>query len=668
MIKFYATAAIAALALASCNKEIELAVTPANGEGIQVSIVADNALDGTKTALSGASSVVWTATDKVGFVNVAAKEKAESGVADIDGDGKATFTATVENTGSYFAYYPYSTDWALSDEGNVQHRIKTAQTPASATTFDPKADVLVSEAFDVTATGAKETPSTIRFKRLGAFLKIRFVDNTTGTKLSDQYATTVSIQSAGTGAQRLATKLVFNETGIVDEVPAEYTITATYESGVYAISNASQAAYLGVRPVTLPSGSNLIITANTAKYSISKTVTLSSDVTIGSGDILPIRVTINDADLPMSVTKLWDKISGDTGNGISGSWMASLTDGVVTGTAQGDRNVAIDGENVYVAEFNNSKNIWAISIADPSSVKRLPTTSVKSEGLSNNYLSCVRSVRNSNPSYNGGKDVLIATNLMSGGNNTLYIYDNGIDAEPRVVEMLNCDGRLGDTFTTYGDYGNCMLTFGKHEGNGFVHFALPTSGNSTSLQNRFQITVGGENTNTANFPAFYPIPGDITKGVYGQRGEARAMWAEASTDEATVFSAWEQAWATPAIKLHYGIGGDATNGNGYAVGYNFLELGGKRYVIYGRISSAGSCELIIREGAMSDAWTTILGLDGVAEPKPRIFYEKIVTKNDSFLSGNSGLDIAVYKKSETEAYIAIDKQNVGLTVYTMSIE
>ena len=652
-------AAVAAAALVSCAKEKEMdkpEVAPAS-EGIKVSLKADAV---TKTYIEGVTPK-WKGTDAVGVFTGTNTTNAQFTNTQADGEA-AIFNGSVPAAGTYYAYYPYSTGGANDTGALVQIPSEQHPTPTS---FDGAADILVSESFEVSTTD--ETPINVKFRRLGSFLKFTFVDETTGSVLAGLHATKVSV-IVDNGDFRPCPSVRVTPEGLGTRGAGMKTVKALYDDDVYELTADGKATYIGILPQTFAIGASFDVTITTSKFDLKKTLVLDKAIELRGGQILPITVKIKNADIPVTVTKLWDKISGDTANGITGSWMASLTDGVVTGNAQGDRNVAIDGENVYVAEFNNSKNIWAISIANPSIVKRLPTTSVKSEGLSDNYLSCVRSVRNTNPSYNGGKDIVIATNLMSGGNNTLYIYDNGIDAEPRVVEMLNCAGRLGDTFTTYGDYGHCMLTFGKHNGNGFVHFVLPTTGTSTSLQNRYQITIGGENTNTQNFPAFYPIPGDITKGVYAQRGEARAMWAEASTDEETVWSAWDTAWGTPAVKLHYGIGGDATNGNGFAVGYNFLEFNGKRYVIYGRISSLGSCELIIREGAMSDAWTTILGLDGVAEPKPRIFYEKIVTKNDSYLSGNSGLDVAVYKKSETEAYIAIDKQNVGLTVYKMSLE
>ena len=66
MIKFFAFAAIAALAFVSCQKEVEVSVVPA-GEGIQIAVVAD--MPQTKTELTGANTIGWSAGDKIDFVN-----------------------------------------------------------------------------------------------------------------------------------------------------------------------------------------------------------------------------------------------------------------------------------------------------------------------------------------------------------------------------------------------------------------------------------------------------------------------------------------------------------------------------------------------------------------------------------------------------------------------
>ena len=657
-----AAAAAAVAALVSCNKEIEKPEVPQESEGIKV--VINTGAPETKTYIEG-TTPKWKATDAVGVFTGAAGANVKFTNTSADG-AAAVFAGTVPASGTYYAYYPYSS--ATPNENGQYIQIPADQHP-TPTSFDGATDILISEAIEINTTDA--TTVNTRFRRLGSFLKFVFKDGTTGKRLSGVTATKVSVivdNTYGDGSYRPCPSVRVKPDGLGARGEGMKTISANYGDGVFELTADGNAVYLGILPQPFATGSSFDITITAGDATIKKTVTFKKDFELTSGRILPVPITLEDADYPektVKIEKLWDMVSGDTANGISGSWLASLSADGKNGNAQGDRNMTMDGENVYIAEFNNSKNIWAINI-ETKSVKLLPTTAVLDEGLSNNYLSCARIIRNSNPAYNGGKDVLVVSNLTSGSNNRLYIYDNGIDNEPRVVEMKNCAGRLGDTFTAFGEYEKCMLTFGKHGGNGFVHFQLPVSGTSTSLQNRYNITIGGADANTVNFPALYNIPGDITKGVYAQRGEARAMWVEAATTEDKVWSEWNVKYDTPAVRLHYGLDGDS--GNGFATGYNFLEFAGKRYVIYGRFPSAGSAELIIREGASTDEWKNILGLDGGVSPMPRIFYEKIITKNDSFVSGNTGLDVAVYKKSESEVYIAIDKQNVCLSVYKMSFK
>lgn len=241
MIKFYATAAIAALALASCNKEIELAVTPVE-DSIKVAVVADMPM--TRTALGeagvGTIAVNWVnGVDKVGFFNHTADVNIESSAAAVDGSGRATFTATVPSEGTYYAYYPYqnetgsnapTTDGVVSRIPNVQVLIPN--------TFDPKADLMVSTGFS--ASGSTSTdPTTIQFKRLGAFLKFTFVNGTT-KDLSAETVTSISIERVGDveGAEpekNLAAKYRVSSSGATYQNSGYKSITATVDETPFTL-------------------------------------------------------------------------------------------------------------------------------------------------------------------------------------------------------------------------------------------------------------------------------------------------------------------------------------------------------------------------------------------------------------------------------------------------
>ena len=128
---FALSAIVAASAFVSCTKEIEKIETP-NADGIKVAIVAD--ASATKTQLDGATNVIWSAGDKVGFINGEANVNVQSDDAVIDSENRATFTGTVKTAGTYYAYYPYfneaNASYAPSGEG-VTVRVSNEQHPST---------------------------------------------------------------------------------------------------------------------------------------------------------------------------------------------------------------------------------------------------------------------------------------------------------------------------------------------------------------------------------------------------------------------------------------------------------------------------------------------------------------------------------------------------------
>lgn len=356
-----------------------------------------------------------------------------------------------------------------------------------------------------------------------------------------------------------------------------------------------------------------------------------------------IQVATAPAQKVTKVEKLWEKISTE-----GAAWNSYYG-----GTAGTDRNVAIDGKYVYLAEFGSSKKIWAIEIANPENVTAVANTTIKSEGFDGSiFLSCPRVVKKNN-----GDPILIVSNLSTGAYGWLYAYEEGITAEPKAIKLNQYDAgrRLGDTFTTWGNYENLVMIFGSHNGNGFVTFQLPpNAGNVSGLWSRFALDLGG-------MPAYYPFPDNIAKGIYAVRGEARDQFATVADITNDNVRTTEGAHAVTAKKLNYSAGM-----NGSAAGYNFVEFNGKRYVIYGKETmNTKNGQLLVREGELTTPWETILGVDTVDADYTTAFY------TDSFTGGmassNSAVDVAIWQTAN-EIFIALDKQKAGLAVYRMYAE
>ena len=323
------------------------------------------------------------------------------------------------------------------------------------------------------------------------------------------------------------------------------------------------------------------------------------------------------------------------------------------GTAGSARNVAMDDESIYVAEFNSSKNLWAIDLKDPSRVRKVPVGTVLSEGLADICLTCPRVLRNEDPAINGGRDVLVVSNLSTGQKLKMYFYINGTSEDPSVVNFnIWADRRLGDTWTFWGtlqkgmfymkdfDDGTALMTF-KQEGR--------FTGNN-SLQGRFVMPATG-----AGAATWWPYPENKNAGLYGIRNKVNSYVVAFQSDS----------WSA--------TGGNETTSSqldGYYENceFQYIEYAGKRFVAYTRQVDGSDGRLFVLEGKATDSWEDIVRArnviyhaaiqnafegEGEVEPSPRS-------------SGHNGMDLTA-REIGGEVYIAVIKQNVGLSLFKMSV-
>ena len=319
-------------------------------------------------------------------------------------------------------------------------------------------------------------------------------------------------------------------------------------------------------------------------------------------------------------------------------------------TAGADRNVTLDGDFVYVAETNQSKNLWAISLKDPGNYRKLPVGTVKDEGIF--YLSCPRVIPNANADINGGKDLLVVSNMIE-GDPTLYVYLNGINSDPVPFAMTTwASRRLGDTFSWWGSYQDGVVFFKDYNTTqGTVTFWL--SGKASGTLFLMGRLAAPAQTGAA---AYFPFPDDINSGIISVRGGETSWLVTASknlktlegADNNATLTELDPAWANSAFR--------------------YFTLAGKRYVAVARQESSAAGRLIVLEGEGETGWGRIV-TDG------KVVYEAAIqndTENEALdespsarFSGNSGMDLDVYKNGE-DVYIAVVKQNVGLSLFRVS--
>lgn len=340
-----------------------------------------------------------------------------------------------------------------------------------------------------------------------------------------------------------------------------------------------------------------------------------------------------------NVTREWGRYSTATD-----SWSSYLPGF----TANADRNVTLDGDYIYIAETNTSKNLWAISLKDAATYKKLPVATVVNNGTF--YLSCPRVVPNSNADINGGKPVLLVSSMHTGGDPVLYVYDKGIDADPSKIDMTTwASRRLGDTFTWWGTLQNGVLFFKDFNSvQGTVTFWMrgKVSGTLYLVGRIAAPAVTGAG-------AYFPFPDNINSGFGSTRGGAKSWLVQSSKDLATL----EGADNTPTLTELDAAWADCA--------FRYFELAGKRYIAVAKQDNAAAGRLIILEGEQTATWQSILSSGETvytAAIQNETENESLDTTGSPKSSGNSGMDLDIFQQG-TDVYIAVIKQNVGLSLF-----
>ena len=169
-----------------------------------------------------------------------------------------------------------------------------------------------------------------------------------------------------------------------------------------------------------------------------------------------------------------------------------------------DRNIATDGEYLYIPETQGTPVMWKISLADGSAVK-MPVGTV----VGNNVtfaMSCPRFIKNEDPEINGGKDVLVVSSMGMGGQEAyLYFYKDGMDQDPHKV-ALNVPGaggrRIGDKMSVYGTMQNWSIYYKEQGSSAIVNY-----GGTSKVLTVGDIWAAGRNqmdpTNDGNLGGIY---------------------------------------------------------------------------------------------------------------------------------------------------------------------
>ena len=326
------------------------------------------------------------------------------------------------------------------------------------------------------------------------------------------------------------------------------------------------------------------------------------------------------------------------------------------------RNITMDDEYVYVPQSAGGDPVLkAISISDPTIVK-----SVNVEGISGgtHTLSCVRMVPNTDPNVNGGKDILLATNLSLGDGSHLnyYAWLNGIDNPPTLSLVDDSGRRMGDKFIVVGSWNAGEIYAKDYNTGNIVRNAMtggrigewPGADGLAYARGRFDYN-GSVPTAAGTIGSAYVYPGtekagsDIPANLF-VTSTAGANWLTNNAGSNVYVS-------TAELPL------------GMTHGYNFFtdKVTGSKYVAYVALDASqaiGAVKVISDFNGTPDGFLSVLQTNNVVFEAP-VQDELDATVVSPCPATHSTGDCTV-REINGETYMAVMIQNVGLSLFKLN--
>ena len=325
------------------------------------------------------------------------------------------------------------------------------------------------------------------------------------------------------------------------------------------------------------------------------------------------------------------------------------------------RNITMDDEYIYIPQNSaDAAVLKAVSITDPTVVKN-----VNVEGIAGgtHVLSCVRMVPNTDPAINGGKDILLATNLTLGDGSHLHYYAwlNGIDNAPTKYMVDDSGRRMGDKFIVLGSWKN-----------GEVYAKDYNTGN---IVRNAMVETGVGEWPGADGLAYARGRMDYSTSVLDAAGCIGSAYVYPGTPKAgsdivpgfLVTSTASGHWVANTSGNVFASTADL--GLGMTHGYNFFSDAktGAKYIAYVALEASqekGSVKVI------SDFNGTYDGLAGVLQAQKVVFEAPVQDAMDATVvspcpATHSTGDCVVREVNGT-TYMAVMIQNVGISVFKLN--
>lgn len=452
---------------------------------------------------------------------------------------------------------------------------------------------------------------------------------------------------------------------VLDRAPGK-DLTLTFASDAEAVAAYNEAN--GVNYTLAPSG--LISFSNTLSIADGELikqleVTMNTAVLFENGEmpafegyVVPVRVTktsiegvVYENALTYVVVKgqepvppqLFERVWGLYTTSSAAPWYAPLGY-----NATNDRNIAMDDEYVYVSSSCGNAVLKAISITDPTDIKDVNTTGV-AEGT--HLLSCVRMIKNTDSSINGGKDILIATNLGLSTTIYLYAWTNGIDQAPLRIPLINTWRRIGDKFTVVGSWQNGELRFVDYTG-------------AQQATVRFIIVNGIPQGGTDAAGMYWPDGKfDINTGTTSDRIGECTMYP-GTTDSALMNSNNAGVFTTGGSVSEWSTDPELA----MTFGYNFFSKGENHYIAYFKLDPETHAKGSVV--VLNDPTATAAGFKSALEAQDIVFTAPIQDAMDatvvSPIVASPYVGDCTVREINGEIYMAVLQNGGGLSVFKMN--
>ena len=289
-------------------------MAPGCSEGIRIEPCEDSYIDvnfeqvaQTRTGYDGSGGIQWTSGDAVKFAQYACVSGTwgiSPGKMTLSADAatvSASFSFRTPDDGTtayYYSLFPYaaniSTSTVTRDAKKVllpQMEIPAAQSP-TADSFDPDADILISECVENVVKGESSYTLQLRYTRPVALAKMNITFVPTDSEVTEIVFSASGKAIAGKRTYDLSTGDVYD--GARKSDTDLDTITLTYADGGRSSASESMIAYFCCLPFELAEGDTFSVRVSTADgRTYSRDITLSGAQTLKLERGRGTRFTVN---------------------------------------------------------------------------------------------------------------------------------------------------------------------------------------------------------------------------------------------------------------------------------------------------------------------------------------------------------------------------------------